>query len=56
MQEDALVHFFAKALKNMLPTGYHGTMKLREAEITQIMHNILLEKFRTHLDANRNLE
>ena len=41
MNEDALVFFFAKALKNMLPTGYRGSMKVRESEITQVMTGIL---------------
>lgn len=56
MKQDALVLFFAKALKNMCPTGYRGTMVLREAQITQLMHSILHERFKTHLEVNRSME
>ena len=41
MNVDALVLFFGKALKNLCPTGYRGTMKAREAEIIQTMTIIL---------------
>ena len=41
MKDDALVLFFGKALKNLCPTGYRGTMKARENEIQQIMTTIL---------------
>ena len=55
MNEDALVLFFAKALKNLCPTGYRGTMRTREAEVLQIVTGILLEKFKTHMEASRNV-
>lgn len=56
MNEDALVLFFAKALKNLCPTGYLGSMKNREDEVTQILTTILQEKYRTHSELSRTLD
>ena len=56
MTRDALVLFFAKALKNMCPTGYRGTMKVREAEVISVISKILTENFKTQTEANRNIE
>ena len=56
MHEDPLVLFFAKALKNICPTGYRGTMRAREAEISRIMTSILQDNFKTHLEVNRTME
>ena len=56
MNEDALVLFFAKALKNLCPTGYLGSMKSREDEVIQILTTILQEKYRTHAELSRTLD
>ena len=42
MAKDALVMFFAKALKNLCPTGYLGTMRARELEVNTILRSILI--------------
>ena len=41
MDQDGLVMFFAKALKNLCPTGYLGTMRARELELTNALRSIL---------------
>ena len=40
MAEDALVLFFARALKNMCPTGYRGSMQAREIQVNQAIATI----------------
>ena len=41
MNEDALVLFAAKALKNLCPTGYRTTMKVRQDEVRQVVLQVL---------------
>ena len=41
MEGDAMVQFFAKALKCTCPTGYRGAMRVREQEIREVMKLVL---------------
>ena len=56
MHEDALVLFAAKALKNLCPTGYRNTMKLRQEEVQQAVLKVLKEHMKTQLEGQKELE
>ena len=56
MHQDALVLFFAKALKNMCPTGYLASMKAREAEVIATVTTLLQSKYRTHSEVRKTME